>query len=261
MKKFILIIFFSSLAFANINIVVSITPEVSMVKAIGGDKTDVKVMVPRGASPHTYAPKPKDMIKLSSAKLYFAIGVEFEKSWLEKFKQQNPKMKIVNLSDDIKKINNNPHIWLSTDNLQTMAKEICKNLINTDKENQSYYEKNLNSYLEKLKRCKNNIIQTIKTKKNKSFMTFHPAFTYFAHEFNLTQISIEVDGKEPGLKELLKIIKEAKHNNIKTIITSPEFSDKSAKVIANELDAKVIRISPLSPDICNTIKLITNSLK
>ena len=261
MKKLITILLFSTLAFAGIDVVVSITPEVSMVKAIGGDKTDVKVMVPRGASPHTYAPKPKDMIKLSSAKLYFSIGVEFEKSWLKKFKKQNPDMKIVNLSDDIKKINNNPHIWLSFDNLEFMAKKVYKNLVDIDKKNRDFYEKNLNDYLQSLKKCKNNITETLKNKKNKKFMTFHPAFTYFANEFNLTQISIEVDGKEPGLRELLKVIKEAKKDNIKTIIASPEFSDKSAKVIATEVGASVIKISPLNPDICNTIKLITNSLK
>ena len=261
MKKALLLIFLVHTLYATINISLSISPELFVVKSIGKDKIECNVIVPKGASPHTYKPKPKQMVKLQDAKIYFAIGVEFENVWLEKFKSQNPNLKIVHLDKDIKKINKNPHIWLSIKNLKTMAKEVYNSLILIDSKNSDFYKKNYENFLKKLTDCSQDIKDILSKKKSKTFMTFHPAFTYFADEFSLTQIPIEIDGKEPSLKELLKVIKKAKESGIKTIITSPEFSDKSAKIIANELDATIVKISPLNPNICQTLKQIANSLR
>jgi zinc transport system substrate-binding protein len=257
---FLLTIFISSL-FAKVEVVASIEPESFLLNSIGKDMINITTIVPKGASPHTYKPKPKQMVKLQDAKIYFAIGVEFENVWLEKFKSQNPNLKIVHLDKDIKKINKNPHIWLSIKNLKAMAKEVYNSLIMIDRKNSDFYKKNYENFLKKLTDCNQDIKDILSKKQNKTFMTFHPAFTYFAKEFNLTQIPIEIDGKEPSLKELLKVMKKAKKSGIKTIITSPEFSDKSAKIIANELKANVIKISPLNPNICQTLKQIVNSLK
>jgi len=260
-KTLLLLTILITLSFAKQNIVVSIVPEASIVKSIVADKANILTVVPIGTSPHTYAPTPSTMQKLQKSDLYFAIGVEFEKIWLDRFKTQNKNLKIVNIAKDIKLINNNPHIWLSIKNLKTMAKNIYQEISKTDPKNKEFYKNNLQNYLQKLQICENDIKNKLKTKKNKIFMTFHPAFTYFANEFSLTQIPIEINGKEPSLKELVKVIKKAKQNSIKTVITSPEFSDKSARVIAQELKANVVKISPLNPDICKTLNSIVDNLK
>jgi zinc transport system substrate-binding protein len=260
-KQMLLLMIFLSSLFAKVEVIASIEPEGFLLNFIGRDMIDITTIVPNGVSPHTYKPKPKQMVKLQDAKIYFAIGVEFEKVWLEKFKSQNHSLKIIKLDEDIKKINKNSHIWLSIENLKIMAKKVYNSLVLIDNENGDFYKKNYESLLEKLTDCGHNINNILSKKKSKTFMTFHPAFTYFADEFNLTQISIEMDGKEPNLKKLLKIIKKAKKSCIRTIITSPEFSDKLAKIIANELDATIIKISPLNPNICQTLKEVANSLR
>lgn len=79
-------------------------------------------------------------------------------------------------------------------------------------------------------------------------MVFHPAWGYFAHQYNLEQLAIEVEGKEPKPKELAHIMAEAKEEKVRAIFTQPEFSDKSAQIIANNLKIKVIKASPLNPD-------------
>ena len=102
MKKLTLLILLStSYIFSNINVVVSILPEKTFVKAIGGEKVNVSLMVLPGNSPHTYEPKPSQMKNLTKASLYFAIGVEFEKVWLPKFKNLNNRMEVVNLTQNI----------------------------------------------------------------------------------------------------------------------------------------------------------------
>ena len=77
-------------------------------------------------------------------------------------------------------------------------------------------------------------------------MVFHPSWGYFAHAYGLKQVAVEVEGKSPKPRELIELIKEAKNEKIKAIFTQPEFSDSMAKVMASELDIKVIKVSPLA---------------
>ena len=80
------------------------------------------------------------------------------------------------------------------------------------------------------------------------FMVFHPSWGYFAQAYNLEQIAVEVEGKEPKPKELIHLLKEAKEEKVKAIFTQPEFSDTVAKIIAKELQIPVVKVSPLAPN-------------
>jgi zinc transport system substrate-binding protein len=79
-------------------------------------------------------------------------------------------------------------------------------------------------------------------------MVFHPSWGYFAKAYNLEQIAVEVEGKSPKPRELVTLIKEAKEEKVNAIFTQPEFSDSSAKIIANELHIPVVKISPMAPN-------------
>jgi len=267
MKKIITLLLLStSYIFSNINTIVSITPEMTFVKAIGGDKVDVSLMVQIGNSPHTYEPKPSQMIAIAKAGLYFSIGVEFEHVWLPKFQSLNTQMKVVDLSQGIDKIEmvhheehtshaehehggKDPHIWTSPANVKVIAKNIYNVLSAIDTNNTKYYEKNLNTFLAQID-ATNVQIQKILSplKGSRNFMVFHPSWGYFAKAYHLTQIAVEVEGKSPKARELVELIKEAKKQKVTAIITQPEFSDSSAKIIANELHIPVVKSSPMAPN-------------
>ncbi len=258
-KLFSILIFLGSFLYANINTIVSIVPEKSFLREIGGDKVDITIMVQPGASPHTYEPKASQMKSISKADIYFSIGVEFEKVWLKKFYNQNRKMKIVDLTKGVKKfpISKNskgansldPHIWLNPENVKIIAKNIYQALIEEDKENRDYYYKNYQKFLKKISLTDKKIREILKNvKKSSKFMVFHPAWGYFARAYNLQQIAIEQEGKNPKPKQVTNLIKEAKREKVKAIFTAPEFSDKIAKQIAKEVGVPVIKVSPLNPN-------------
>ena len=258
MKKLFFLLFFSSLLFAKVNVVVSIMPQVTFVKSIGGDRVDVSLMVLAGDSPHTYEPKPSQMINISKADIYFSIGVEFEAIWLDKLKYQNRDMLLVDSSKGVKRefmIQNrqlsnrkkDPHIWTTPANVKIVAKNIYMALAKIDPQNQLYYRDNFDKYIEKLDGVDRQIRDILKSiKSGTNFIAFHPSWGYFAREYNLTQLSVEIEGKSPKFKDLIKLIKIAKKKEVKAIFTQPEFSDKSAKIIATELNIKVIKVSPLN---------------
>ncbi len=237
-----------TLAFSTVNAVVSILPQKTFLEKIGGDKVDVSVMVKVGNSPHTYEPKPSQMKDISRANIYFSIGVEFEKVWLPKFKNQNKKMKIVDMSQNISKHKKDPHIWTAPQKVKIIAKNILDKLINIDAKNQTYYEANYQNFIATIEQTDKkiqNILNSIPA--NSKFMVFHPAWGYFAKQYNLIQLPIEIDGKNPKPKELIWLINEAKKQNVKSVFTAPEFSDKIAKQIAKEVGVPVVKISPLNP--------------
>jgi zinc transport system substrate-binding protein len=281
LKKLLLILLLSSITFAKTNVVVSIAPLKTFVEKIGGEKIDITLMVPQGSSPHTYEPKPSQMKAITQAQLYFSIEVEFEKIWLEKFKNQNRSLVISDVVYDMNKstISNHhhdegkqckhihgeidPHIWVDPIEVKHIVKNIYQTLAKADSNSSDYYKKNLDSYLKELDELDSKIKEILKdVPKNATFMVFHPAWGYFAKRYNLTQLSVEVEGKSPKMKALIGLMKKAKAEKVQAIFTQPEFSDKSAQLIANNLGIKVIKASPLASNwaenLLNLAKAIAN---
>jgi len=280
MKKITLIFLLSSTyIFSNINTVVSILPEQTFVKAIGGDKVNVSLMVQPGNSPHTYEPKPSQMIEITKADLYFAIDVEFEKVWLPKFKDLNPKMQIIDLADNITKIQMqqahdkhehhdehaqegaDPHIWTAPANVKIITQNIYNALVKKDPDNTEYYKRNLEIFLASIDETDRHISHILSSLTDtRRFMVFHPSWGYFAKAYNLEQITVEVEGKEPKPKALINLLKEAKEEKVKAIFTQPEFSDTVAKIIAKELQIPVVKVSPLAPNWSENLINIANAI-
>jgi len=274
MHKIILIILLSTTyIFSNINAVVSILPVQTFLKAIGGEKVNITVMVQPGNSPHTYEPKPSQMIAISKANLYLAIDVEFEEVWLPKFRTLNSKMNIVDIAEGVEKLamqdakcdrdshaehdthkheghdhkGDDPHIWTDPANVKMIAHNIFKALVDVDAKNETYYRQNLDTLLKEIDNTDKTIKNILsKLSNSRTFMVFHPSWGYFAKAYDLKQIAVEVEGKSPKPRELVQLIKEAKKEKVRAIFTQPEFSDSAAKVIANELHIPVLKVSPLA---------------
>jgi len=268
MKKILLLLLLSTTyIFSNINAIVSILPQQTFLKAIGGDKVNIALMVQPGNSPHTYEPKPSQMMAVAKADIYFAIDVEFEHVWLPKFQSLNNKMSIIDIADGVEKmhmlqahhedgaydehnhVGKDPHIWTSPENVKIIAKNIYEALTKYDSPNAPYYKKNLDIFLTSVEKTNTEIKEILSTlKKSRTFMVFHPSWGYFAKAYNLQQIAVEVEGKSPKPRELVMLIKEAKEEKVTAIFTQPEFSDSSAKIIANELHIPVVKVSPMAPN-------------
>jgi len=274
-----------SFSAGKLNVFVSITPQAFFVESIGGDKVDVSVMIPPGGNPHTYEPTPSQLTKLSKSLLYVKVGsgVEFELEWMDKLASLNKRMRICDSSKGVKLISmdehdheeegndddehhhehtgNDPHIWLSPNNAIIMAMNIKEALINIDPENKDYYQQKTTELIMQLDDLKREVNTKLADLSSRTFLIFHPAWGYFASDFNLNQIAAEHMGKEPSPKQLMQVINQAKKLNIKVIFASPQFDQKSAKVIANEIKGTVELIDPLSKDYFNNLRKAANAFK
>jgi len=281
MYKLILLLFIcSNTLFANIQAIVSIPPQVTFLKAIGGDKVEITLMVEAGNSPHTYEPKPSQMKAIARADVYFSIGVEFEHTWLSKFQSLNKNMKTIALDEGITKYSmshaehsnheghncqkvgtKDPHIWTAPSNVRIMVRTMYDVLVLLDKKNKKYYTKNLENFLKHID-ATDKKIQNIfsKLEQGTRFMVFHPSWGYFAKEYYLAQIAVEVGGKSPKPKAMVKLIQNAEKEKVSAIFTQVEFSDVSANIIAKALNIPVIKVSPLASDWSKNLLKIANAI-
>lgn len=251
---------------APLQVVVSILPQKYFVERVGGDRVKVAVMVEPGASPATYEPKPEQLAALSQAKAYFSIGVPFEKAWLERIQAANPQMLLVDTAAGIERLpmgnnsqNLDPHIWLSPTLVKTQAKNIADALAKLDPSYATAYQSRLNAFYSDIDALDAQIRQTLSGVSQRKFMVFHPSWGYFARDYGLEQIAIEVGGQEPSAAELAKLIERAKAEQIKIVFVQPQFSTRAAETIANQIGGEVLPINPLSPDWLNNLKTVADT--
>ena len=259
---------------------VSILPQKLFVEKIGGDLVDVAVMVEPGANPHTYEPKPKQMVALAKTSVYFAIGVPFETFWLAKIAGTNPNMLVVHTEAGIPKILmkvhqqegsprehghagiKDPHVWLSPPLVMILAGNILEALLRLDPTHGSVYEKNHTSFMKELLGLDKEIRAALRGKgKNVEFVVFHPAWGYFAQTYGLEQVPVEIEGKEPKPAELQYLIQYARERGIKVVFVQPQFSSLAAQAIAKSIGGQIVFVDPLAADWATNLRQVALTFK
>lgn len=249
----------------KLTVAVTILPQAEFVKNVGGDRVEVTVLVPAGANLHTYEPTPSQITSLSRAGIYFKVGsgIEFELAWMEKLRSANEQMLVVDSSAGVALEETSgaadhsevdPHIWLSPPNAAIMVQNIYDGLVVVDPSNKDYYRQNRDAYLEELARLDREIRDALSGVSDRTFMVYHPSFGYFAREYDLTMLSVEKEGKEPGAAGLARVIAQAKEHNLSVIFTEPQFDPRSAEVIGNAIDGRVVTIDPLAGDYLDNMR-------
>ena len=255
----------------KIGVVVTILPQAEFVQSIGGEKVDVVVMVPPGASPHTYEPTPSQITALSVAVMYAKVGsgIDFELVWMDKLVSINKDMLVTDCSQNVEMRDNagenehgilDPHIWMSPLRAGMMVQNICNGLIQIDPGNKAYYEQNRDAYLKKLAQLDNDIRAGLTGVRSRTIMVYHPAFGYLAEDYNINVLSVEEEGKEPTSAGLARLIEQAEEHNIKVIFTSPQFNPQSARVIADAIGGKLVFVDILARDYIMNMRMLLGEM-
>jgi zinc transport system substrate-binding protein len=95
----------------------------------------------------------------------------------------------------------------------------------------------------------------------RKFMVFHPAWGYFAHAYGLTQIPVEIEGKEPKPAQLAELIRDARKQGIRVVFVQPQFSSKSAKLVAREIGGRVAVANPLAEAWLDNLRTLSENFK
>ena len=248
-------------------ITVSIEPLRYFVEQIAGDRAEVVSLVPKGSSPETYEPTAKQMVDLSKSVLFVKIGdLGFEKTWMKKLDSFSSHITIVNSSEGIKTVETSTkgvtdqHTWMSTRNALVIARNIYEEMIKIDKQSEVYYKQRYDSLVAHIEAIDNEISQKVKSATTRSFIIYHPALTYFAHDYGFKQLALEEDGREPSAASLASLITEAKKAGTKLMFVQKEFDNRNKEIILVETGVKTIDINPLDYDWTRQMTTIADAL-
>lgn len=278
-----------------IPIAASIFPLADMTKRVGQDFVDVKIILPPGASPHTFEPTPMQMMDLSKARLFIKIGAGLE-FWAEKLlRAGSPKdLTILDLSQGMPLLRGihdhahehqgkkeahsheksaqqreegaDPHYWLDPVLAQKMVERIAQSLGGMDPGYQKIFLENAVRFNAEIEKLHQEILGKVQQFKTREYVTFHPAWNYFSKRYGLKVIGVieEAPGREPLPRDITRMVRELKKFKTRIVFAEPQFNPKIAQAIAKEAGAEVLFLNPLgdpqNPEMNGYIRLMRYNL-
>lgn len=269
---------------------VSLPPYRDFVKRIAGDSILVEVLVPPGFDPHVFDPSPKEINMIASTSLWVNVGMPFETRLLNAAKQVNQQMQVLNLQDHVDRIleskttkilelegkkkehhhhghdscchtsGYDPHIWMSPKMMIRQVQAINLALGSILPEKREQFNHNTQELLHDLQSLDEEISNELTPFRGESLLVSHPSLGYFCRDYNLLQISIEMEGKDPLPREVQEIVNQLKQRKINCVFIEPQFNNRGAKLIAEMMDLDVIEFNPLSEKYFHMIRYITHAI-
>lgn len=264
-------------------VLTTILPYKFFVDKITNGLVTADVVVPEGASSHTFEPTAKQMLNSSNADIWFVIGDPFEKKMALSLKEMNPKIKVVDLREEIpndlsihthshchhhchnhhhqsSSIDSmDVHIWLSPRLAKIQAKVITAALIDSFPEHEKKFSEGLNQLLLELDQLDQEIASLLLPLKGRSIMVSHSAFSYFCQDYGLHQLSIECEGKDPKAYYAASTIDAAKRAGIQTIFIQKQCSNKGAFRVAEELGISTSYLNPYDLNYFDNMRSIAHA--
>jgi zinc transport system substrate-binding protein len=235
----------------EITISVSVLPQAFFVERVAGQRAAVHVMIPKGANHETYEPTPQQLVALSDSRIYVKVGapgLPFEEKYLRTVLDRNRKLIVVGMSDGVTFRKEDLHVWTSPAAVRIAAGNIARALMAYDPAHREDYDSNLHAFLREIDALDGDIRRALDAKKGYAFMVYHPAWGYFADDYGIRQLAVEVEGKPVSAAHIRRMVDIAREKGIRAILVQKGFDTKSARTIAREIGGEVVETDPLERD-------------
>ena len=264
----------------KISVVASFYPMADFTKKIGGERVEVKTLVPNGTEPHDWEPTATDIMDIEKSQVLVYSGAGME-HWVDDTieslsnkdlvvcdasrgivllnREQGEHTKAVHKKEaeeakdkDVPKetsdeTQSDPHVWLNPKNVKIELGNIRDALVKADPEGAQIYQENYETYIKKCDKLDEEFESALKSHEGEEIVVSHQAFGYLCDEYGLKQIPIEGINadSEPSAAQMKKIIDYVKEHNIKVIFTEELLSPKLAETISHESGASIEVLSPI----------------
>jgi ABC-type Zn uptake system ZnuABC Zn-binding protein ZnuA len=244
---------------APLRVVATIEPLAMLVRAIGGERVVVDVLVPSGASPHTFEPQPSDVAALAKAALLAEIGGDLD-AWVARLAAASdpapPKFTAL-AAPGLDALPSgdahgggahalDPHVWLDPLRVRdAIVPALADRLASLDPEGRAAYEASARALGDELTALDAEIRRTLDGR-DRRFVAFHAAWRYFADRYGLQEIGVveEAPGEEPGPKQLATLVERARAAGVPAILVEPQLSPRVARTLAAEFGATTVLVDP-----------------
>lgn len=246
-------------------VVTTIFPIYDIASNIAGETIDVELILPPGASPHTFEPTPQDIRLLQNSQALFYIGHGLDNWALDIAKAADITNTITvdkyvelhnsehnhgeteqtdGLNDEQQQ---DPHYWLTVHNANSIARLIFEELQKTFPQYEQELETNYKRYLEDLTMLDQEIRNELAKLESNKIAIFHGAWDYYAEEYGLEIVATfeEFPGKEPSTTYVADFQESIIQNNIRAIFSEPQFSTAALQPIATDLGVTISILDPI----------------
>lgn len=262
--------------YANATVISSVKPIGFITQAITSGITDAEILLPDGASPHTYSLKPSDLKNIKSAELVIWIGEDME-TFMPTLLKNIDKQKQIELMEipaiktllrtnhddhSHEEINHHQsdhdhhgeydeHIWLSPEIAKIIAQSIHDKLITLYPDKKIKIDENLNEFTIKLSETEQNIAKKLINVQNRGYFVFHDAYGYFESQFRLKNLgSFTINpAVQPGAQKVYAIQQKLKEHQAVCVFIEPQFSPAVIEKLVNGTNVRIGELNPLGTDI------------
>jgi len=246
-------------------VLVPLAPLAGLIDALGPTGgVDIVILVPPGASPHTYEPSLEELRRAADARLYLELGhpaFVFEDTWLGGLLEGSSARRR-SLFDDCPMEREDYHVWLSASCLDGAAVRAAAALTELLPQSRSEIEQNLGNFRRRLVAMDSTTARRLGPLRGRAYLVLHPAWGYLTRPYELTQLSILSHGSgDPGPARLAAIIEQARAARIRLVFVQPQFNLAPARLIADELGAELVSLDPLARDPLAAIDAATAALE
>lgn len=233
-------------------VVASIFPIADLAIWLGGDDVQVDVLLAPGASPATFELTPGQLRLLRAADIYLSIGAGLD-TWVGAAGHEDLRRVVLTEGLDLiaagdRDHDGNPHVWLDPVLVrERLLPRIALALQAAAPEAHERIERRRASLADSLSSLEAEITRALDPLRNRAFLASHPAWTYFAHRFDLTELGTVHDspGSEPSPRALASLINMARSAGVTVVFAEPQFGETAAYALADELGGSVFILDPL----------------
>jgi zinc transport system substrate-binding protein len=241
----------------KLRVVTTLFPIYDFARNVGGDRVEVKLLLPPGVEPHNFEPKPEDMAQLSRADLFIYTNPAMEPWAAGMLKGLDKRLAVVDAGEGVKMLPapghdhdghdhaTDPHIWLNPANARKMVENIRDGLIRADAAGAETYRKNGAAYLAKLEALDRAFREGLATCRQRTFLHGgHYAFGYLADAYGLKYVSAYAlsPNAEPTPHRIMELVELMRKNHLDTIFYEELISPRMAETVAGETGATLVKL-------------------
>lgn len=232
-----------------------------LVKAVGGSRVSVNVIVPAGGDTHSFQPTTAAIRRLAGSRALFANGAGLE-PWLPRLKAAAPRVPVTELTRGLKlhELEHggeeddhghddhgalDPHAWWDPTLAAGYVRNVQSALTRLDPAGGATYTKNAASYLKQLRAldayAKGQFASLPAARRR--IVTNHDSLGYLAERYGLTVVGTVLPGggteREPSARELAALVSAVRKSGARVIFTEAALNTRLATTLARETGAKV----------------------
>lgn len=250
-----------------LTVVATIFPLADVVHQLGGDWVAVTTLLPPGASPHTFEPRPGDVRAMADASLFVTVGGGLDE-WASRIARAADRLvetiavaDLVELAggglaydeaeaDDHDHAHGSidPHVWLDPIIVRdVIAPRLAQSLMERLPHAAHEIEANLVDYQGQLTELDAWVREKLEAIADKNFIGYHSAWRYYARAYGLTQVAVVTPfpGQEPSARWMTNLIGIARRHGVTVVFAEPQLNPKAADTIAREIKGRVLILDPI----------------